>query len=151
MGLSAAVNPLEATLSPETTSTDDLDLLASYSQAMAATPAALDSAFGAALRIENPHDNSPDTIDCGSCHMAQPAIQLVGAPLGMSASGNSDAFVPASSIPTADLAQTTTLVGSDDVLNIHAFSYRTTSPMINQRVINETAANLAYISTLLQN
>jgi hypothetical protein len=149
MGLSAEVNPLEATLVPGTTSTDNLDLLTSYSQAMAATPAALGSALDSALRIENPHDNSPDTIDCASCHMAQPAIQLVAMPLGMSTSGNSDAFVPASSIPAADLAQTTMLVDSSDVLNVHAFSYRNASPMINQRVINETAANLAYVSTLM--
>jgi hypothetical protein len=149
MGLSASPDPLEATLTPVTTSVDNLDVLMSFSQASSATPAALGSAFAAALRIENPHDNSPDTIDCLSCHMAQPAIQLVGMQLGMSPAGNPDAFVPDPSIPRADLAQTTMLVDSDQILNIHAFSYRNASPMINQRVINETAANLAYVAPLL--
>ena len=48
----------------------------------------------------------------------------------------------------ADLAETTSLVGSDGVLNIHAFSYRNQDPAINRRVINETAANLAYLAHL---
>ena len=68
----------------------------------------------------------------------------------MTTVGDANAFVPDASIPVADLAQTTQLVGTDGVLNIHAFSYRTSAAMINQRVINETAANLAYIATLLQ-
>ena len=148
MTLEANAMPLEATFSPMTTSSDDLDLLASFTQASAASPADRQAALDSALRILNPHDNSPNTIDCASCHMAQPAIQLVGEPLGMTMAGNPNAFVPAANIPAADLAQTTPLVDSDQVLNIHAFSYRSQSPMINQRVINETAANLAYLETL---
>jgi len=74
----------------------------------------------------------------------------IGEALGMTTVGDANAFVPDASIPVADLAQTTQLVGTDGVLNIHAFSYRTSAAMINQRVINETAANLAYIATLLQ-
>jgi hypothetical protein len=150
MGLFVESNPLATTFSPATTSQDDIAVLATYSDAMMATQAALGSAFDSALRIENPHDNSPDTIDCGSCHMSPPAIQLVGNALGMTASGNANAFVPDASIPTADLAQTTQFVGSDGIMNIHAFSYRETSPMINQRVINETAANLAYVASQLE-
>jgi hypothetical protein len=150
MELFVESNPLATSFSPETTSQDDIAVLATYADATMATSAVLGSAFDAALRIENPHDNSPDTIDCGSCHMAPNAIQLVGTQLGMSATGNVDAFVPDASIPTADLAQTTQFIGSDGILNIHAFSYRSTSPMINQRVINETAANVAYVASQLE-
>lgn len=147
MSLSASLDPLESSGSPGTTSNDNIALLESTIEAGSAAKSDVQAAFDSALRIENPHDNSPDTIDCASCHLAQPALQLVGAPLGMSATGDANAFVPDSRIPVADLAQTTSL-DSDGILNIHAFSYRDVQPMINQRVINETAANWAYIEKL---
>ncbi len=149
MTLSAAVDPLESSGSPSTTSTDNLAVVESMTMASAATTAERRTAFDAALRVLNPHDNSPDTIDCASCHLAQPAVTLVGVPLGMTVTGDSAAFVASPGIPLADLAQTTQL-DSDGVLNIHAFSYRNADPMINQRVINETAANLAYLETVLR-
>jgi hypothetical protein len=146
MALEASTGPLEASSSPGTTSPDDLALLASFMKANQASASDRQGAFGAALRVLNPHDNSPDTIDCASCHLAQPAAELVGGQLGMTAAGNPDAFVPDPSIPMADLAETTSPVSPDQVLNIHAFSYRLQEPpMINRRVINETAANLAYL------
>jgi hypothetical protein len=149
MSLSAAVNPLESSGSPATTSADNIAVLESMTTASAATTTERQTAFDAALRVLNPRDNSPDTIDCASCHLAHPALTMVGEPLGMTTTGDSAAFVAGPSIPLADLAQTTQLV-SDGVLNIHAFSYRDSDPMINQRVINETAANLAYLETLLR-
>jgi hypothetical protein len=150
MSLSAGIDPLNSGGSPMTTSNDNIAVLENMDSATMATPTVRQAAFDSALRIENPADNSPDTIDCVSCHLAEPARQLVGEPLGMTATGDSNGFVPDASIPLADLAQTTQLIGTDQVLNIHAFSYRNNNPMINQRVINETAANLAYIKTLLQ-
>jgi hypothetical protein len=145
--------PLEGTLSPETTSADDPALLVDATRAMAATPAARQAAFDAALRIENPTKNTPDTIDCASCHMAEPARVLDGEQMfGMTAAGDPNAFVADASIPAADLASTTTTLLVDppnNALNIHAFSYLFSTPMINQRVINETAANLAYLQPLV--
>ena len=149
MSFQAGTNPLAATFSPMTTSADNLVLMVNYTEAMQAARPAQQAAFDAALRIEDPHASSPDTIDCASCHMAQPARELVGAKLGLAADGNPNAFVADAAIPVADLAETTQLVGSDGGLNIHAFSYRGQDPMINRRVIDETAANLAYIATLL--
>jgi hypothetical protein len=145
MALDAATDPLEAQGTPDTTSADNLSMLASFMKASQASASDRQHAFGAALRVLNPHDNSPDTIDCASCHLAQPAVELVGKQLGMTDAGNPDAFVPDPSIPMADLAETTSLVGTGGVLNIHAFSYRIQEPAINRRVINETAANLAYL------
>jgi hypothetical protein len=150
MSFEVATNPLSADFSPMTTSTDDISLLVNYTQAAAASTDALQAAYDSALRIENPRDNSPDTIDCASCHMAEPGRVLVGEPLGMTASGDANAFVPDAAIPLADLAQTTDILGSDGTLNIHAFSYVRAEPVINQRVIHETAANLTYIAALLQ-
>jgi hypothetical protein len=149
MSLSAGVNPLEANGSPATTSVDSIATLESMTKATAATTADRELELGAALRIENPHTNSPDTIDCASCHLAQPARTMVAEQLGLSEIGDANRFVPDSSIPQADLAQTT-MLDTNGILNIHAFSYRDINPMINQRVINETAANLTYIKTLLQ-
>jgi hypothetical protein len=150
MSLEASVDPLESTFSPETGSADNIVMLANADQALSATQAQRQAGFDAALRIENPTMNSPNTIDCVSCHMAEPARTLVGQQmLGMSPAGDRNAFAPASTIPAPDLAVTTPkLVGTDGGLNIHAFSYRSSEPMINQRVINETAANLAYLLSL---
>jgi hypothetical protein len=153
MSISASTEPLEAQLEPVTDGSDNLTLLASASEAGSASSAQRQAAFDAALRIENPNDNSPNTIDCASCHMAEPARMLVGQPMfDMSATGDTNAFVADPSIPSADLASTaTTFVDPlDQGLNIHAFSYRNTDPIINQRVINETAANLAYLNSLMQ-
>ena len=121
-------------------------LLANFNTASTASAADVAAAFDSALRIENPHDHTPNTIDCGSCHMAEPARQLVGEALGLHEAGNANAFVPSPALPVADVVTTTHVVGSDGEINIHAFSYRGAEPMINQRVVNETAANIALIS-----
>jgi hypothetical protein len=149
LSFNVTASPLFTDFAPATTSPDSLVLLANFAQAMGATTAARQSAFDAALRIENPHFHNPNTIDCASCHMAQPSRVLVGDALGLSEAGNTNAFVAEPAIPPADLATTTQLLGTDGGLNIHAFSYRFGAPMINQRVINETAANLAYLRPLL--
>lgn len=144
--------PGSAGSAPITTSADDIQVLTNSAVAMEETQAARQAAFDAALRIESPGHHSPDTIDCGGCHLAEPARVLVAPSFGLSASGNPNEFVADPSIPAADLAATTiaNLAGSDGVLHVHAFSYRETLPMINQRVINETAANLAYLAPLLR-
>lgn len=140
---------LQTTPLPMTASSDNMFLLANLAQATTATPAAQQAALDAALRIENPGDHSPNTIDCASCHMTTPARQLVVDQLGLAVAGNPNAFVPDPSIPAANLAQTTQAAESTGgTVNIHAFSYVGTQPMINQRAINETAANLAYMRTL---
>jgi hypothetical protein len=126
---------------------DDLSLLTNVASATAATPAARQSAFDAALRVENPNFESPNTSDCASCHMAEPARTLVGTPVfKLSPVGNVNAFAADPSIPAKDLARTTDPTAEPDGLNLHAFSYKDGTPMINQRVVNETAANLVYVN-----
>ena len=143
MDLTADLAPLVTMPSPTTLSQDAILPLADSTMAQA-SPAAAGTALAAALRIENPHFHSPDTIDCVSCHMAQPAIELVGKEMNLSMDG---AFSAPDVIPGDDLAHTTQLIGSDRGLNIHAFSYRGAEPMINQRTINETAEVVAYIAS----
>jgi hypothetical protein len=149
MSLGVDVSPLATGFTPTTTSPDNIATLANLDEWQAASSAQRQTAFDAALRIENPLDNSPNTIDCASCHMALPARELVGATSGMEAKGDPNAFVPDAGIPATELAQTTDVVQSGH-LDIHAFSYLGAAPMINQRTINETAANLAYLAPLLQ-
>jgi hypothetical protein len=84
--------------------------------------------------------------------MAEPARVLVGEGMfGMMTDGDPNAFVAAASIPAADLGATTTTIvnPTNGALSIHAFSYLFSTPMINQRVINETAAILAYLQPLV--
>jgi len=142
---STATEPLYASFQPETVAPDDIQVLANYPLALAAGAADRQRAYDAALRIENPNVHSPNTIDCASCHMSQAARQITGEKyFGLSAAGNANVFAADPGIPAADVAQTTAVLDGD-TLNLHAFSYRGAAPMINQRVINETAAILAYV------
>jgi hypothetical protein len=125
-------------------SKDDIELLADAKAFGEASDAAREKAFDAAVQIENPDLNSPNTIDCASCHLAQPSRELVGAKFGFSTKGNPDAFTPDPKfVSPADFAETTSV--DPTKLNFHAFSYLGTEPAINQRVINETAAIVAYL------
>lgn len=132
---------------PETTSrTDDMQLLGNLEKARAASHDKQQAAFDAALRILNPNKHSPDTIDCASCHIAGPAIVLTGGKLGLSASGNANAFTRDTRwVGASDMKQTTP-VNADTNRNFHAFSYRDEHPMIAVRVINETASIVAYLN-----
>jgi hypothetical protein len=135
------------TYMPTTTSSDNMQLLANSTNAMAASTTAQQAAYTAALKVQNPNFDSPNTIDCASCHTAQFAQVHVGeGMLGMSASGNSNVFQPnATFVSAADAAQTTPITSSTP-FNVHAFSYSGQNAMINQRVINETANLVAYVN-----
>jgi len=146
MTLTTDLAPLIATSDPATSAHDNLAVLANMTMATSASSGTREAALDAALRIESPTFHSPETIDCASCHLARAAIELVGEPLGLDEDRDA-AFAASDAIPGRDLARTTSLTGNDRGLNIHAFSYRLAEPMINQRTINETAANLAYFAS----
>ncbi|MEI8026387.1 MAG: hypothetical protein WCI18_08560 [Pseudomonadota bacterium] len=63
----------------------------------------------------------------------------------MYATGNRNAFVAPASIPAGDIAAKAPFVPSSQ--NFHAFSYKGDRPVINQRVINETATIVDYVNT----
>jgi Pyruvate/2-oxoacid:ferredoxin oxidoreductase delta subunit len=139
---------------PQTTSTtDDMQLLASVTAAQAASAAQQQAAIDATFRIENPNMNSPNTIDCASCHLAGPARQITAEQgLKLSTTNNANAFAMSSKfVTTADLARTTPSYVPTFALNLHAFSYNGTDAMINQRVVNESAAIIDYVNTNLTN
>jgi hypothetical protein len=128
---------------PETTSADNLFLLANTDRAKAATATDRQSAFDSLLRIENPARETPDTIDCASCHVARTAREFTVDAMGLSAAGNQFAFVADSGIPAQDLMQATIVQDGDP--NPRSLGYDYVTPVISQRVINETAANLDYL------
>ncbi len=134
-----------ASFQPLTTSNDSFAALDDGQPNSVSLPdrqAALDGL----VRVENPADNSPNTIDCGSCHLATPSEQSVGMPVfSFNDTTSPLAFVPdGKSVTSADMA----LVVSEGMFNIHAFSYFDDAPGINQRVVNETAAVVEYLNDL---
>jgi hypothetical protein len=123
---------------------DDITNLRDLSTANAATAADRQKALDSALRIDNPNVHSFDTIDCASCHAAQPFRVVVAEKgLSMSSADNPNRFDPAKDVSAAAAASTFT---PTDTTNFHAFSYKATGFAISQRVINETAGVVAYVN-----
>ena len=138
---------VQGQFSPPTTSADDLVPLADEQGAANLTPEARQAAFDGLTRVDHPGKNSPDTIDCASCHLATPVSQMIAAPM-FSLIEHDDAFafhadgtwvLPTEMAPTFDATGNTGF-------NIHALSYVDRTPAINQRVVNETAAIVAYLN-----
>ena len=83
------------------------------------------AAFDALVRVENPADNSPNTFDRASCHLATPTEKLVAMPLfSLDDTTSPLAFQPDGTYVThGDLAPTfqnqPTNLGP---INLHAFS-----------------------------
>ncbi len=147
-GFVEGLQSVDGQFEPSTTSADGFVPLASEGTASSLTVAQRQAAFDGLTRVDSPAKNSPDTIDCASCHLATPVSQLIAQPMfSLVESDDSFAFhadghwVLASEMsPTFDPSDTAPF-------NIHAFSYVDQTPAINQRVVNETAAIVAYLNT----
>lgn len=131
---------------PSTNAEDDMQLLGNTQNAEKASKSDQQAAFDAALRIQNPNVHSPNTIDCASCHMANPAQAMTGAKLGITAEGNANAFTIDSKLVKATDMKQRTKVDLSDGLNLHMFSYKDSNAMIGMRVINETGSVVAYVN-----
>ena len=113
------------------------------------TPATAEAAFEGLVRIENPNDHSPNTIDCGSCHLATPTEKEFLFPaLSLDDETSPLSFQPDGvHVTRADMAvhysQPEVSFG-----NLHAFSYLARAPSINQRTVNETARVVEYLNAL---
>jgi len=139
---------MQGQFEPETTASDDLAPLANATVAAGLDAAGRQRAFDALVKVENPADFTPNTIDCASCHLATPTeVYNAGPTYGLSESGNANLFVPdARFVSNAEMALT---LDPASPFNVHAFSYTNEdSPAINQRTVNETAAIVAYLNTL---
>jgi len=142
-------SPMNGGFTPESTAKDTVTLLVNADKAKAASADAQQAAYDAALRIENPGFHSPNTIDCASCHVGQAARLLIGDDvLGLSAVGNANLFKRDTKYVSLRSMKQTTNVRTQP-LNVHMLSYRNDKLMIGQRVINETAATVAYVNGVI--
>ena len=139
-------SPMNGGFTPESTAKDTITLLVNAANAKAASASKQQAAYDAALRIENPSFHSPNTIDCASCHVGEDARLLIGDDvLGLSAVDNPNLFKRDSKyVSLRSMKQTTN--PRTQPLNVHMLSYRNDKLMIGQRVINETAATVAYVN-----
>jgi hypothetical protein len=142
---------------PATTSADNFTSLWQISEAVAAgtdagglSPSDHQGALDALVRVENPKDNSANTIDCASCHLATDTEQVVAMPLlSFDDTTSPLAFQPdGTNVTPGDMATTFAPGDAPFGVNTHVFSYVGSSPAISQRVVNETAAVVEYLNDL---
>jgi hypothetical protein len=117
---------------PATTSADNLTGLWQTSLAIlerqdagSLSPADHQGALDALLRVENPKDNSANTIDCASCHMAFDTEDVVAMPLlSFDDTTSPLAFQPeGTNVTPGDMATTFSPDDGPSGVNIHVFSY----------------------------
>ncbi len=90
------------------------------------------------FRIENPNNHNPHTMDCVSCHTAQPArIWADRQYPWLMLEGRGERFKFKSKF---NLTNSSKDAGNTKLMR--SFGYNGAEPAINQRVINETAAVL---------
>lgn len=102
--------------------------------AQVASAAERQAAMDALSRVENPLVESPDTVDCGACHLANRIRGSLQTTFSLS-----------SALAYASTAEATRLIGGAerDNENLRAFGYFDAQPAIAQRTANETLKVLA--------
>lgn len=102
--------------------------------AQAASTTERQAAMDALSRVENPLVESPDTVDCGACHLANRIRGSLQTTFSLS-----------SALAYASTAEATRLIGGAerDNDNLRAFGYFDAQPAIAQRTANETLKVLA--------
>ncbi|MFT3712267.1 MAG: hypothetical protein QM817_31870 [Archangium sp.] len=136
----------EAFFSPSTTSADDFTRLSSSMSAGMLTMQERATAFDALIRVNHPARNSPNTIDCASCHFATPTSVLIAkAKYSLDEATTAGVFtVTGPAVLPTELVPTFQTTGG---FNVHAFSYFDAEPGINQRVVNESAAVVEFLNS----
>src|SRR5262249_2461067 len=124
-----------ATSDPDPAIADDLSVIYNSNEARAAEPAAIETAYGAALRIENPARHDPDTIGCVSCHVATGARSWIERNRPWDGAEHPDRYSS-----ERNLALTSEVAGK--TTSLRAFGHLGFSSAISQRTVNETAAVL---------
>nr|HEX4316708.1 hypothetical protein [Kofleriaceae bacterium] len=137
--------PPNPSITPETTSADDPEPLAT--QGVTQTQA--QAAFTGLVRVDHPAHESPNTIDCASCHLASQISQQIAKPMfGLDEATDADAYQADGTYVLA--SELTEMVPTDrELSDFHAFSYNEDRAEINQRTVNETAANVVYLNQAL--
>ncbi len=113
---------------------DQLPVLLSESELRLTDDRTLQRAVTSALRLENPGRSSPETADCGSCHVATRALTNAKRQRQLDVSTHADAFVGASrfNLNRVDAV-------GDDPRALRAFGYFGDKSALSQRTINESA------------
>jgi hypothetical protein len=107
----------------------ELDLVLNSGAAQNASASDRQRAMDALARVENPLVESPDTVDCSACHLANRIRGNLQAAYGLS-----------SALSYASSEEATRLIaGAErDNENLRAFGYFNAQPAISQRTANET-------------
>lgn len=130
---------LRVEVEPALAASDDLGPLLSEPSARDGSEA-VEAAFDAAIRIENPEHHTPETIDCVSCHLATSARGFAERTLGFRSDAHRDAY-----LVDADLSLPSATSYGTNVLR--AFGYFDRHPAVSQRTVNETHAVVAYVNS----
>lgn len=120
---------------------DQLVTLLSESELRLTDERTLQRAITSALRIENPHLESPKTIDCGSCHVASRALSNAKAERQVDTSGYAEQFTTEGRF---DLSRVDTV--GNDPRALRAFGYFGAQSALSQRTINESAVIAAQLT-----
>jgi hypothetical protein len=132
-------------LSPEPSAQEDnLKILITDSRAIypQQDEVAIKAAVRAAAKFENPDSHNPGTLDCASCHVAQPAKMwaLRQYPwFELDLINKQEAYVSDRDLRNLSPMQPHTNI-------VRAFGYFMNRPFVAQRTINETAAVIKYIN-----
>lgn len=107
----------------------ELALVLNSATAQNTAPADRQRAMDALTRVENPALESPDTVDCAACHLANRVRGHLQTTFSLS-----------SSLSYAGTTEATRLIGGADRdnENLRAFGYFNDQPAISQRAANET-------------
>lgn len=130
-------------ISPEPTNeTDNLKILVTDSRVIAPQDEqAIKAAVKSAFRFENPETHNPGTVDCVSCHVAQPAKAWAIRQypwFQFDILNQQDIYQS-----ERDLRNLSPMQSHTNILR--AFGYFANNPFVAQRTINETAAVIKYI------
>lgn len=95
--------------------------------------------YEAILRIENPDHHSPESVDCVSCHVAQPARLWLERNTSLAARSTELRYTSAFDLTLQDPVDDTTSV-------LRAFGWLDARPAIAARVVHESAAAASYLN-----
>lgn len=96
----------------------------------------------AAFKFENPNLHNPGTVDCVSCHVAQPVLNFALAKfpsLGLEQLSRGFIYSSAQNIANQSPRKSQTNI-------LRAFGYFENSPVLSQRTVNESAEVLNYFN-----
>lgn len=118
---------------------EDLSPLYDSATASQKPQAELWQLYESTLRIENPTKHTPESVDCVSCHTAQPArLWLERNQTAFTTQPSAERFMSAFDLGVAPIEDTTSV--------LRAFGWLDTRPAISARVANESAAVAAYLN-----